>query len=70
MCQKMRTKLNIEGMTCGHCVSAVKRAIETLPGVTGAEVNLAEGWATIDGATDIQGLIAAVEEEGYAARLA
>lgn len=63
-------KLNVEGMTCGHCQKAVKEALESVPGVEGADVNLEEGSAQVHGSADAQVLISAVEDEGYTATLA
>ncbi len=39
--------IKIEGMSCGHCQKAVEKALRTLPGVTGADVNLQTGEATV-----------------------
>lgn len=64
-----KTQLNIEGMTCDHCVSAVKGALERTPGVERADVDLGAGSATVEGAADVQMLLRAVEEEGYRASL-
>ena len=64
-----QTKLNIEGMTCEHCVKAVQGALERTPGVDKAEVDLAAGQATVEGAADVQTMLHAVEEEGYTASL-
>lgn len=62
------TELKIEGMTCGHCVEAVRKALAAVPGVDQvAEVSLESGSARIEGPADSQLLIAAVEEEGYKA---
>jgi copper chaperone len=67
--------LKIDGMTCGHCVAAVKRALDSVPGVTEADVAI--GSATVH--VDDQMLTAdraavsiteAVAEEGYPATLA
>ncbi len=33
--------LNVEGMSCMHCVKAVKDAVESLPGISRVEVDLA-----------------------------
>jgi len=63
-------KLKIEGMTCNHCVMHVKQALIAVPGVESAEVDLQAGEATVQGQADIQALLAAVEAEGYSARLA
>ena len=58
--------LAITGMTCGHCVAAVRRALESVPGVVVRAVEL--GRAEIDVAdpavTDTR-LAAVLDEEGY-----
>lgn len=64
-----RTQLNIEGMTCDHCVTAVKNALERTPGVERANVDLNAGSATVEGAADVQLMLQAVESEGYRASL-
>lgn len=65
----MTTELKIDGMTCGHCVTAVQKALAAVPGVESAEVNLARGSASVLGNAASAALIEAVEEEGYAARV-
>lgn len=63
-------KLNIEGMTCNHCVKAVTQALSQVPGVTRVvKVDLDSHEATVEGAPDPQALVAAVTEEGYQARV-
>ncbi len=64
-----KTQLNIEGMTCAHCVRAVQGALERTPGVERAVVDLGAGSATVEGAADVQVMLRAVEEEGYRASL-
>jgi len=64
------TKLNIQGMTCGHCQRAVQEALEGVSGVSQADVSLEEHNATVEGDVDVQTLIAAVQEEGYQASVA
>lgn len=68
----MKTELKIEGMSCGHCVASVKSALEAVPGVEEAEVNLVEGRATVEhgSETRAEDLADAVKEEGYVARAA
>ncbi len=67
----MTTNLNIEGMTCDHCVMHVTKALQAVPGVTETTVDLQTKSAKVehDGA-ELQNLIAAVEEEGYTASAA
>ena len=62
------TTLRISGMTCGHCRLHVKEALDRVPGVRSAEVDLPGGLATVDGEAAPADLIAAVEAEGYGAR--
>lgn len=64
------TKLTIEGMHCGKCVEFVSKALESVPGVERALVDLNTQQATVEGDADVAKLIEAVEEEGYSARLA
>jgi copper chaperone len=61
-------ELKVEGMTCGHCAGAVKKALEGVPGVTEARVSLEEGKAWVEGQADPSALAAAVAEEGYRAQ--
>ena len=60
--------LNVTGMTCGHCVQAVQRALAAVPGVTGVVVDLNRHEARIAGAAPAAELVRAVETAGYAAR--
>ncbi|WP_456407247.1 CopZ family metallochaperone [Thiolapillus sp.] len=60
-------KLNIAGMTCGHCVAHAKKSLEAVPGVSEVEVTLEPGGAVVKGDVDAAALIAAVKEAGYEA---
>ncbi|MFV3368675.1 heavy metal translocating P-type ATPase [Pseudomonas sp. NY15435] len=63
-------ELAIEGMTCASCVGRVERALNKVPGVRSASVNLASERAHVEllGAVDIATLVAAVDKAGYKAR--
>ena len=62
--------LKITGMTCEHCVRAVTKALEGVPGVEKADVTLTPGEAVVHGqASTAALLIAAVKEEGYEAEV-
>ncbi|MFD1361060.1 copper chaperone CopZ [Lentibacillus salinarum] len=64
----MQITLDVRGMTCGHCKSAVKGALEGLEGVQGVEVNLGTGKVDVtydDAKTNIEAMREAVEEQGY-----
>ena len=61
-------ELTVTGMTCDHCVNAVTGAIEGVPGVQKAKVDLDASLATVDAENaDLKAIIAAIEEEGYEA---
>ena len=55
------------GMTCQHCVGAVTRALESVPGVTGVRVDLAGGLARVEGEARPEALVQAVADAGYKA---
>jgi len=60
--------LRVTGMTCNHCVQAVKRALSTCDGVKAADVDLDTASAVVKGsAFDINCLVRAVETAGYGA---
>ena len=66
-------RLKVSGMTCGHCVSSVEKALRNQTGVRNATVHLDDGAADVEfEETRVapEQLIAAVEEEGYSAALA
>lgn len=65
----METKIQVTGMTCMHCVGAVTRALQAVPGVDKAEVSLEEKQAVVTGNADPTALIAAIKEEGYSAEV-
>jgi copper chaperone len=61
----MKKKINIEGMSCGHCVAHVKEALEELSNIKVLEVNLNEKAALVDTDIDDTILISAIDEAGY-----
>ncbi|MDQ3459904.1 MAG: heavy-metal-associated domain-containing protein [Deinococcota bacterium] len=66
----MTTELNVTGMTCGHCRSAVQRALTEVEGVDTATVDLEAGVARVEGDAKPEALVAAVQKEGYGATVA
>jgi copper chaperone CopZ len=57
----------VEGMTCGHCVSAVQSEVSAVTGVTGVEVELESGRLVVEGSGfSDDDISAAVDEAGYA----
>jgi len=63
----MQTTINVSGMTCGHCVSAVTMELSLLPSVTEVDVDLESGQVTItsDAALEQEQLATAIDEAGY-----
>jgi Cu+-exporting ATPase len=59
--------IQIEGMTCNHCVMRVKKALEAVPGIKFADVALEEKKAevTLDREVENNLLMRAIEEAGY-----
>lgn len=57
--------LQIEGMSCNHCVAAVERSLKSVSGVTDVSVDLRNSSAKVNGSADIKELCSAVEDSGY-----
>ncbi|MBE0607010.1 MAG: heavy-metal-associated domain-containing protein [Deltaproteobacteria bacterium] len=60
--------LAITGMTCGHCVAAVKKALMAAPGVEAVEVTLSPPRAVVSfdpSRATLEMLTNATAEEGY-----
>jgi len=66
--KKMNTKtIFIEGMSCNHCKMSVEKALNSLEGVTKAEVNLENKNAIIEASKEIEKskIIKVIEEAGF-----
>jgi copper chaperone len=58
--------IKIEGMSCEHCVMRVKKAFETLGGITGLDVKIGTARVTYDESKVKQeDFVAAIEAAGY-----
>lgn len=57
----------VTGMTCEHCVGAVRGEVSRIPGVTDVQVDLSSGQVTVesDAPIDIETVRASVDEAGY-----
>ena len=67
------TEIQVDGMTCGSCVRHVEQTLRSLPGVANAEVRLREKYAIVrhdPSVVPVAALVAAIENEGYSARVA
>jgi copper chaperone len=66
-----RIKLTIEGMTCEHCVRAVRGRLEQTPGVKVGVVDVGSASLEFDPAkTNIDDIEEAIADEGYTAFVA
>ena len=63
----MEVTMKIEGMMCGHCEAAVKKALEAIPTVVSAEVSHEKGTAVVSLTHDVADadLKTAVEARDY-----
>lgn len=62
--------LKVSGMSCDHCVRAVREALERVDGVASARVDLEAGRAVIEyseGSVTARSLAGVVMDEGYTA---
>lgn len=62
--------LTIDGMSCGHCLNAVRGALGKLPGVNVETVSIGRATVEFDsGATTAAQIAAAVTAAGYRAQV-
>ena len=63
----MAKTMKIEGMMCGHCEAAVKKALEAIDGVASAEVSHTDGTAVVTLSKPVENaaLRKAVEDKDY-----
>lgn len=59
-------RYKVSGMTSGHCAKSVTRALEALPAVERALVDLELGEVSVEGEADEQAIRRAVADAGYA----
>jgi copper chaperone len=61
-------KLEVSGMSCGHCVGAVREALAAVPGVKVDSVSIGSASVSFDETkTTVGDLVDAVSEAGYEA---
>jgi copper chaperone CopZ len=65
--QSSEQTVHVVGMSCDHCVRAVRDELTKIDGVSGVDVDLASGRVTIAATATIddEAVRAAVEEAGY-----
>ncbi|MGE8189259.1 heavy-metal-associated domain-containing protein [Pseudomonas sp. NPDC086278] len=61
---------NVEGMSCGHCVKAITQAVQAKDPAASVRIDLAAKEVGVESALSAEQVIAAITEEGYAAKIA
>ncbi len=61
-----RVTLKVDGMSCGHCVKAVQKALAGVDGAVAENVQIGQVTVAFDeGKTNLGALIDAVQDAGY-----
>lgn len=61
-----RVTLRIEGMSCGHCVSQVAKALNAVDGVRVEQVTIGSATVAFDpGSTGEERIRRVIEDQGY-----
>ncbi|MEK4965004.1 copper chaperone CopZ [Weizmannia sp. FSL K6-3076] len=63
-----KVTLNVQGMSCEHCVKAVKGSVGELSGVKSVDVHLAEGKVDVEfdpNEVTLDKVKEAIEDQGY-----
>ncbi len=63
-----KSVINVQGMSCQHCVKAVEGAVKALPGVASVDVDLKKQTATVkfdESNTALEEIKEAIREAGY-----
>lgn len=58
--------MRIEGMSCGHCVARVTKALQATPGVTVKDVQVGTAKVDYDGTqASLDAIVQAIDRAGY-----
>lgn len=58
-------ELKVEGMSCGHCVQSVTKAVQGVHPAAKVVVDLQSQRVTIESDAEASSITAAIEEAGY-----
>lgn len=59
------TTFSVTGMSCGHCVSAVTRAVQQVDAGANVQVNLDKQTVAVTSGASADAVKAAIEQAGY-----
>ena len=57
--------ITISGMSCGHCVTAVTKALTAVPGVTVQAVQIGSATVELESVAALAAAEAAIDEAGF-----
>ncbi len=63
-----KVTINVEGMSCGHCVKAIEGSVGKLAGVSKATVDLENGKVDVEysaAEVSIEKIKEAIDDQGY-----
>jgi copper chaperone len=58
-------ELKVEGMSCGHCVSAVTKSVQAIDAAAKVEVDLSQQKVLVNSGARLDEIKAALEDAGY-----
>lgn len=58
-------RFQVEGMSCGHCVSAITKAVQTVDARAQVQVDLAGKSVTVEGSDLKDAIVTAIADAGY-----
>ncbi|NMC57505.1 MAG: copper chaperone CopZ [Eubacteriaceae bacterium] len=64
----MKSVLNVDGMSCMHCVNAIKNSVGALDGINTVDVDLEAKTVTVEydeAKTPLERIKEEIEEQGY-----
>lgn len=62
--------LKVSGMSCGHCVRAITRSVQSRDPAAEVQVDQGAGEVRVASRLPLDEVLAAIREEGYAAEAA
>ena len=58
-------ELQVEGMSCGHCIGVVTRSVKEVDAAATVEIDLATQKVKVESGAALEDIAAALEEAGY-----
>lgn len=58
--------VKVPGISCGHCVRAIRGSVGMVPGVSEVSVDVESKTVTVCGSAGVEAVHAAIEDAGYA----